>query len=433
MATRAEPGHMGEWRSAEGRMHKADVIVLGAGMIGVTAALHLQARGRDVVLVDRHGAAGLETSFGNAGLIERSSIYPKVFPRQLKKLALYALNLLPEAHYHATALPEVGPWLLRYFEESAPQRLATIVVAQRALIERCLDEHVALMTQADALGQLRRTGWIKLYRSEATFSEAIAEAKKLGDFGLRIDILDENGLALREPHLVGAIGAVHYLDTASVDEPSRVVQAYADLFLRRGGRFYEGDARSLQEGEDGLWSISTHEGAVHARDLLVALGPWSDLVYREFGYDFPLAVKRGYHMHYALREGTTLSHPVLDSDVGYVLAPMTRGVRLTTGVEFAHRDSEPTPVQIEQTEPHARKLLPLGERLDAKPWMGCRPCLPDMLPIVGRAPRHAGLWFDFGHQHHGFTLGPVCGRLIAELMTGEEPFTDPTPYRPERF
>ena len=174
-------------------------------------------------------------------------------------------------------------------------------------------------------------------------------------------------------------------------------------------------------------------GPVHARDLLVSLGPWSDLVYTEFGYDFPLAVKRGYHMHYALRDGATLSHPVLDLDVGYVLAPMTRGVRLTTGVEFARRDAEPTPVQLEQTEPDARKLLPLGERLDPKPWMGCRPCLPDMLPIVGRAPNHERLWFNFGHQHHGLTLGPVCGRLIAELITGEEPFTDPSPYRPGRF
>ena len=126
-------------------------------------------------------------------------------------------------------------------------------------------------------------------------------------------------------------------------------------------------------------------------------------------------------------------HPVLDADDGYVLAPMTRGIRLTTGAEFARRDTPPTPVQIEQTEPIARKLFPLGERLDTKPWMGCRPCLPDMLPIVGKAPRHERLWFDFGHQHHGFTLGPVCGRLLAEMMTGETPFTDPAPYRPDRF
>ena len=93
-------------------MHSADVAILGAGMVGVSAALHLQARGRDVVLIDRHGAAGLETSFGNAGLIERASMFPYLFPRDPKKLVLYALNLLPEAHYHLSALPGVATDLL---------------------------------------------------------------------------------------------------------------------------------------------------------------------------------------------------------------------------------------------------------------------------------------------------------------------------------
>ena len=75
----------------------------------------------------------------------------------------------------------------------------------------------------------------------------------------------------------------------------------------------------------------------------------------------------------------------------------------------------------------------LGEAVDAKPWMGARPCLPDMLPVIGKAPRHPGLWFDFGHQHHGLTLGPATGRLLAEMMTGEEPFADPKPFAAERF
>ena len=414
-------------------MHSADVAILGAGMVGVSAALHLQARGRDVVLIDRHGAAGLETSFGNAGLIERASMFPYLFPRDPKKLVLYALNLLPEAHYHLSALPGVAPWLWRYFKESAPDRAAKNSAALRPLIERCLIEHEALIEAARVGDLLRKTGWIKLYRSAKTMAAGAADAERLRGFGLNIDTLDADALAAREPHLIGAVGGVHYLDAASVDDPSRLAQAYAELFKRRGGRFFTGDAHSLQEATDGRWSVDTHEGHVNARDLVVSLGPWSDLIFRELGYDFPLAFKRGYHMHYAPREGAVLAHPVLDADNGYVLAPMTRGIRLTTGAEFARRDTPPTPVQIEQTEPIARKLFPLGERLDTKPWMGCRPCLPDMLPIVGKAPRHERLWFDFGHQHHGFTLGPVCGRLLAEMMTGETPFTDPAPYRADRF
>ena len=90
-------------------------------------------------------------------------------------------------------------------------------------------------------------------------------------------------------------------------------------------------------------------------------------------------------------------------------------------------------MQLDKVGPVARKLFPLAERRDAEPWMGARPCLPDMLPVIGPAPRHKSLWFDFGHQHHGFPQGPVSGRLIAEMICGETPFTDPAPYRAERF
>ena len=176
-------------------MHSADVAILGAGMVGVSAALHLQARGRDVVLIDRHGAAGLETSFGNAGLIERASMFPYLFPRDPKKLALYALNLLPEAHYHLSALPGVAPWLWRYFKESAPDRAARSSAALRPLIQRCLIEHEALIEAARVGDLLRKTGWIKLYRSEKTMAAGAADAERLRDFGLNIDTLDARGVS----------------------------------------------------------------------------------------------------------------------------------------------------------------------------------------------------------------------------------------------
>src|SRR5690606_41296564 len=109
------------------------------------------------------------------------------------------------------------------------------------------------------------------------------------------------------------------------------------------------------------------------------------------------------------------------------------GIRLTAGAECALRDAIKTPVQLGRADPVARALFPLGERLDAEPWMGARPCTPDMLPVIGRAPRHAGLWFAFGHAHHGFTLGPVTGRVLAEKMLGERTVLNIGPYRPERF
>jgi D-amino-acid dehydrogenase len=163
------------------------------------------------------------------------------------------------------------------------------------------------------------------------------------------------------------------------------------------------------------------------------LGPWSGDVVRLFGYDFPLAVKRGYHMHYRAAGEARLEHPVLDFERGYFLAPMRRGIRLTTGAEFARRDAIKTPVQLGRAEPIARDLFPLAERLDTEAWMGARPCTPDMLPVVGKAPRDANLWFAFGHAHHGLTLGAVTGRLLAEMIVGEPTIVDPAPFSAERF
>ena len=412
---------------------KADVAVLGAGMVGVSAALHLQERGRSVVLVDRNEAAGSETSYGNAGLIERSSILPYMFPRELGTILRYALNRSPDMRYHLSALPAFAPFLFRYFLASSPANSARIAAAALPLIEHSLIEHEALMAAADATHLLRKIGWIKAFRTAHSRDVGFSDTEGLLAHGLTVETLDSAALAAREPHLeAGLAGALHFRNTAAVSDPGALAQAYSDLFVRKGGRFVRGDARTLQQSRPG-WTLQTAEGVVAVRDVVVALGPWSDLVFRRLGYRLPFGVKRGYHLHYRPRGNAVLNHPVLDVDGGYLLAPMARGIRLTTGVEFARRDAPPTPVQLRQVEPTARKLFPLAEPVESSPWMGARPCLPDMLPVIGRAPRHEGLWFDFGHQHHGLTLGPVSGRLLAQIMTGDPPFTDPAPYRAERF
>jgi D-lysine oxidase len=410
-------------------MRRTDVLVLGAGIVGVATALQIQARGREVILVDRRGA-GEETSYGNAGLIERASIFPYLFPRDWRALALYAVNGANEARYHLRDLPFFAPWLLRYWWESAPERAFRHAMAVRPLIEHSLSEHERLMEEAGALGLMRKTGWLKLFRSEKTFAAGRAAAEKILPYGLKIAFYDSARLRAIEPALDGLHGAVHYLDPASIHDPLALTQNYLALFERRGGVFLRGEARSFRPASAG-YGVETAQGPVLAGEAVVCLGPWAEIVLGPLGYSIPLAVKRGYHMHYA--PGATLTHPVLDADNGYLLAPMARGLRLTTGAEFARRDAPPDYTQIDASESLARKTFPLGKRLDDRPWMGRRPCLPDMLPVIGPAPRHKGLWFNFGHQHHGLTLAASSGRLLAEMMTGEDPFADPRPFAIGRF
>jgi D-amino-acid dehydrogenase len=412
---------------------KADVLVLGAGMVGVGAALHLQQRGRDVVLIDRHALAGEETSYGNGGLIECASVFPYMFPRDFGQILRYALHRAPQVHYRFRDLPEFLPWLIRYFLASSPERALHSAMAELPLIQRSLIEHEALIAEAGVPELLRRTGWIKLFRSEATLANAVKDLARAQAHGVAGEVLDGPAIIAREPHLAGEFsGAVYYPTPGFVPDPGGLAKAYAALFGRKGGRYLVGDARTL-EASGGRWRVATLEGTITAREAVVAMGPWSDQIFGPLGYSIPLQVKRGYHLHLRPRGNAVLHHPVLDADLGYLLAPMNRGIRVTTGAEFAHRDAPPSPVQLEQALPRAHKLFPLGEPVDAMPWKGARPCLPDMLPVIGRAPRHGGLWFNFGHQHHGLTLGPATGRLLAEVMTGETPFADARPFAVERF
>ena len=408
----------------------ADALVLGAGIVGVSVALHLQKRGRATVLVDRRGAAE-ETSFGNAGLVQREGVYPYGFPHDFGALFRYSLNRTIDAHYHPSAIPRLAPFLWKYWHHSRPARHKAIAHQYSKLIEHCISEHEALAGEAGVQDLFRRTGWMKIFRTERERDLRFAEAERWrAEFGLNFRTHDAKALQAMEPHLAPVlVGALHWTDPLATVDPQALALGYLRLFEKLGGRFVQGNAGSLEPG----WRVRTVDGPIEARDVVVALGPWADVVIRGLGYDLPLAVKRGYHMHYRAAGRAVLNHPVLDTERGYFLAPMQRGIRLTTGAEFALRDGMKTPVQLNRAEPIARELFPLAERLDSDAWMGARPCTPDMMPVIGAAPRHRNLWFAFGHEHHGLTLGPVTGRLIAELVCGERPFVDPAPYRAERF
>ena len=407
------------------------ILVIGAGMVGTCTALQLQQRGFDVALVDRR-APGQETSSGNAGLIQREAVEPYAFPREAGFLFRAALGLGAEVNWHASGLRQMAGPLLRYFRHSRPDAHACATQAYSRLIAHAVDEHAPLIAAAGADDLVRRQGFRFVFRSQQALDEAAERARRLDQqFGVPHRVEDGSQLAGAEPALKPRLaGALHWLQPWAVRDPGELVRRYAALFEQRGGQILQGDAATLRQTAAG-WSVQTGVGPVEAAQAVLALGPWSDGLLRALGYRLPLFVKRGYHQHY--RAPVALGQPLLDAERGYVLAPMQRGLRLTTGAEFAPIDAPPTPVQLAKAEALARELVDLGQPLPEPPWLGARPCSADMLPLMGPAPRHDGLWFNFGHGHQGFTLGPVAGRLLAEMIGGGPTWIDPAPYLPARF
>jgi D-amino-acid dehydrogenase len=409
-----------------------DVIVLGAGIVGTSIAVHLAKRRLAVALVDR-GAPGEGTSYGNAGVIEGNTVFPAAFPSRLAELARIALKQSPVANYHLAFLPQIAPWLLSFRAASQPARLIETAQLMRPLFARAIAEHEALAGEAGAQTHLHHRGWLKLYRTDRGFASQAAELDIAARFGIGNIPLDRDAALALEPSLNAVFRhAVHWTGAVSVDNPLALTRAYAARFAALGGLTVSGDARSLHRA-DRFWRVETDAGPLDAGDVVIALGPWAPEVLGPLGIALPLAVKRGYHRHFGAQGNAALSRPVIDAENGYLLAPMEQGIRVTTGVEFAARDATPTPVQFDRLLPAARGLFPLGAPVEPKPWMGARPCFADSRPVIGRAPSQRGVWLAFGHGHWGLTLGPATGRLIAEMMTGATPFCDPKPYGAERF
>jgi D-amino-acid dehydrogenase len=406
-------------------------IVLGAGMVGVSCALALQKRGFDVTLIDRR-EPGRETSYGNAGVLARSSIVPLNNPGLWPKLTSYLGNRHPALHLDWRRAMARPGWLLRFLWEARPSQAAARIAALDSLTASTVERHRALMAEAGVSHRLRETGTLKLWRSEAGHAAARAEHDFLKQHGIASEILDRQGISAVEPGLKPIFPAGLLLPcNASVDSPGAVTAAYAALFAARGGKLQRAEIRSLRRGGS-LWRAETAQGDFVSDLAIVALGPWSGDLLAPLGLDPKLDVERGYHRHLRPEPGAALSRPVYDVDAAYFMAPMEQGYRITSGVDLSLREAPDHHRQIDAVTASAREAFPLGEAI-GETWRGSRPTLPDSLPMIGEAPGHPGLWLAFGNQHIGFSTGPITGETIAALISGETPPVDPMPFAPGRY
>ena len=420
-------------------MHNLDVIVLGAGIVGVSTALMLAREGLSVATIDRRTTPGQETSHGNAGLIEASSIVPYHFPQGVGALLRYGMNNRSDMRYAPLHMPRVARWLWAFRQASAPGPLAESGRALRPLIDASTSMHAELadMSGNNAWQLIRKEGWMEVFESDADFTNGPQMLEEAQRQGLKAELLDASALHAREPALKqgSAAGAIHWLDPWTVTDPGELVRVYAGALENIGGQVLRGDAGGLRRVGD-RWHVSLEDGGVaEAPRVVICLGPWSAVLLERFGIKVPMQVKRGYHMIYEMDPAAMPRHPLMQREGGYVLAPMDAGLRLTTGIEFAPFGAPPNTIQVDRAEKRARKLFDLGPRKLAEPWLGRRPCLPDMRPVIGAVEenRLPGMFANFGHAHHGLTLGPATGKALAQIMTGQAPYLDVAPFSIRRL
>lgn len=411
-----------------------DVAVVGGGMVGVASAIALRERGLSVVLLDP-GEARARTSYGNAGVVSRGSIFPMSSPALWAKLPTYLRNADRGLRLRHSHVARVIPWTAHFLaaaRASAWERAATALLP---LTSAALAEHMRLAAQAGTGHLITRPGWIKLYRTDDAFAGAALERTILQRHGVALEILDSDAVRAAEPALTRTYARGMLLpETGAVSDPGALVESYERLFLGLGGRILHRAVTRLEPGDDG-WRVHHADGTVRARQIVLAAGAASGEIARGLGYRFAFAAERGYHCHFALHpDSPPLTRPVLDTGAGSILAPMGEGrVRVLSGVELNARDAPPDYLQIEAASREAAGTLRLGAPLDNRPWMGARPSTPDGLPVIGFGPRHRGLIFAFGHGHIGLSTGAITGRLVADLATGTAPAIPLAPFAPQRI
>jgi len=408
------------------------VAVLGAGMVGVAAALELARRGRRVILIDK-GPPGEETSFGNAGVIYRGSLMPLNNPQLFRALPKLLRNRSNGLRFSPAYVRRHAGRLLRFLwaaRESATLRRAA---ALDALLTRSVDRHLTLAREAGEAERIAHKGWLKLYRTEASFHATAWERAVYRDRGLAFSVLHADDLATLEPNLAPIYHrGVLYDETWIADDPGALTKAYAGVFERRGGTRLEAAVTGLAREGD-VWRVRGETGVVaEAREVVIALGPWSDRFLAPLGIDLPMIHECGGHREYVIEGEAPVSRSVTDIDGGYALTPMRGRMRLTCGVRLDDPTAAPSPVQLDLVETAVRQALPMGPRTNSPDWYGTRPTLPDSLPAIGRLSR-PGLWIATGNQHIGFASGPATGELLADLMTGGATAIDPAPFDPARF
>ena len=408
------------------------VLVIGAGMVGVSCALELQRRGHRVTLVDRRGI-GEETSSGNAGLLSQSTVTPLADPGLWRRMPRLLLNRDADFELHYPHLAALLPWLLRFALRCRRSTYLADGAALAALTRSSIELHRQWIDDAGLGELLNPAGALKLYRREASFRRDALARELLDRCEVEYRLLDADGIAALEPDLARIFARGMFVSqTLSLRNPQKLCQGYARLFGAAGGEFVTAEIDSLASRGTG-WEARGAGVSFDAEHLVVCLGAWTPRLLAPLGYRNPLALERGYHMLFAPRAGNRLRHAIFDADASYVMAPMEGGLRVTTGTNLVAREAAPNPRQLERELPRAREAFALAEALLPAPWMGRRPTLPDSLPIIGAAPRHRNLWLAFAHAHMGLTLGPVSGRLIADCLDGAPPPAMLAACRAERW
>jgi D-amino-acid dehydrogenase len=409
------------------------IAVIGTGIVGTCTAAWLQRDGHRITFVDPLDA-GEACSFGNAGSMSPSACLPVGMPGVWKKAPAWVLDPLGPLTVRGSYLPAVLPWLLRFVRHSKPAEVVRIATALRGLLAPIFESYQPLLDHAGAQALVRRTGCLYVYSSREVAAQWKWGMDLRRSLGVALRDVDRDELESLEPDLKGAFRfGILAPENGSTVDPSALVKALHARCLADGATHLKKRVIGFAQRDRQVQALQLEGGEPLAVDgVVVAAGAWSARLAAQLGARVPLETQRGYHVT-VKSSNLALRHTVMAVEHNLMVNPMAMGLRLAGSVELAGLRAPPNYARADVLLRKGRELFPHLDASETTRWMGHRPCLPDSLPVIGRAPRAENAWLGFGHGHVGMCGGATTGREIAHLVAGRAPQVDLAPFSPLRF
>ena len=409
----------------------ADVVIVGAGIIGICAAACLAEAGKSVLMIDRTGICE-ETSSGNAAALAFSDVLPLAHKGMMKNLPRWLADPLGPLAIRPSYLPRLLPWLWRFWRAGHADPQAAIA-AQVSLMRLAESEWMGLLDRVGARSMLREDGSLELYESEAEFRAALPGWTARETHGIGFRHVEGDEMAALQPGLAPRfVKGTFVPGWKTVSDPQllgKAIWAYAEA---KGARFVRGTVRSIQSAARETLTVHMDDGShVAGKDIVIAAGAWSHRLAAEFGDRIPLETERGYNTTLPV-DAFDVKRQLIFSGHGFVITPLSTGLRVGGAVELGGLDLPPNYARSKAMLEKAKLFLPGLDPSGGREWMGYRPSTPDSLPVIGRT-RHAGIVYAFGHGHLGLTQAAATGRLVRDLVSGEASGIDLSPFSPQRF
>lgn len=407
------------------------IVVIGAGIIGVTAALNLIREGYHVTLLDRE-KPGETCSFGNAGLLAMSSFEPNVGVSTLMSSPKWLLDPKGPLSIRWRYFHKLLPWLFSYVRACFSKQIASNAQALHGLTSSSLELYQQLVKTAGCESLVKKSDYLQVYRTKSEFDKAESGMQSRRNEGYKVDVLDVNTIKQLEPALSEQFSYAHQIhEHGYITDPGELLICLHKQFLNEGGQFEQANVTEIKASGKGCQIICDNK-SYHCSQMLLATGAFSKLLAKQAGDKVPLETERGYH-ETCPEPAVSISRPIMEGDRKFLVTPMDMGLRFAGTVELAGVDEPINPRRIKVLNQNAKEMFSGLNTTDSTTWMGFRSTLPDSLPVICRSTDFPNIIYAFGHQHLGLTCAPKTGQLVTDLICGRTPSIDITAFDIRRF